>query len=93
MNVRALDFIQPMLEGLKPSILVLENTANLVNYAKNQQHFNRLLRNITTAQPGYSVSYKVVNMVDYGLPQPRKRLIIIAARYDKRTQSRTYLQY
>ncbi|KAG9185322.1 hypothetical protein G6011_07866 [Alternaria panax] len=80
MNVKALDLILPMLENLKPRILVLENTASLVNMKKNQAHFNRLLRNITSAQPGYSVSYKVVNMVDYGLPQPRKRLIIIAAR-------------
>jgi len=80
-----------MLEGLKPRILVLENTANLVNMNKNRAHFHRLLRNITTAQPGYSVSYKVVNMVDYGLPQPRKRLIIIAARYDKKSFSLMYI--
>ncbi|KAL1792810.1 hypothetical protein ACET3X_009317 [Alternaria dauci] len=80
MNIKALDFIKPLLEHLKPRILVLENTAGLVNMEKNQAHFNRLLRNIASAQPGYSVSYKVVNMVDYGLPQPRKRLIIIAAR-------------
>jgi DNA (cytosine-5)-methyltransferase 1 len=87
MNVKALDFIKPILEGLKPRILVLENTANLVNMEKNRKHFHRLLRNITTAKPGYSIIYKVINMVDYGLPQPRKRLIIIAARYEENPNS------
>jgi DNA (cytosine-5)-methyltransferase 1 len=29
---------------------------------------------------GYDLRYKIVNISDYGLPQQRKRLLIIAAK-------------
>jgi DNA (cytosine-5)-methyltransferase 1 len=80
-NIKALDTIKLAIEHMKPRLVVLENTSGLANFKKNQAHFNRVLRNITTAGPGYSVAYKIINMADYGVPQQRKRLIIIAARY------------
>jgi DNA (cytosine-5)-methyltransferase 1 len=47
---------------------------------ENRPYFNKLLRDISTAGPGYNLHYRVINMADYGLPQQRKRLLIIAAR-------------
>lgn len=48
---------------------------------RNRSYFNRLLFDIFSAGSGYNLRYQIVNMADYGLPQERKRLIIIAARY------------
>lgn len=79
-NIAQLHVIKPLIEALKPRVVVLENTSGLANMEKNRIYLNRLLNDMTSAGPGYNLRYKIVNMADYGLPQERKRLIIIAAR-------------
>ncbi|KAF1943159.1 S-adenosyl-L-methionine-dependent methyltransferase [Clathrospora elynae] len=80
LNINALGAIPLALLRFKPRLLIIENTSGLCTHAKNKQHFNRLLRSIMLAGPGYNIIYKVVNMADYGVPQVRKRLILIAAK-------------
>ena len=48
---------------------------------KNRRFFNKVLNDVSSAGAGYNLRYKVVNMLDFGLPQKRKRLVIIAAKY------------
>ncbi|MFS0520043.1 DNA cytosine methyltransferase [Nostoc sp. UIC 10607] len=45
---------------------------------QNSQSFAIILN--TLEQEGYSVDYSVVNMADFGLPQARRRLVLIASR-------------
>jgi DNA (cytosine-5)-methyltransferase 1 len=59
---------------LQPRIFTLENVPRY----QNSQSFSIILQ--TLEQEGYLVDYNVVNMADFGLPQARRRLVLIANR-------------
>lgn len=79
-NINQLHVIKDLIEALKPRVVVLENTSGLANIEGNQKYFHKLLNDMSSAGSGYNLRYKIVNMADYGLPQERKRLIVIAAK-------------
>lgn len=56
-------------------ILVLENVKNLINH-DNKNTFNRMLKELR--ENGYDVVYQVLNTQDFGIPQRRNRVFIIA---------------
>jgi len=62
------------LKAFKPKIFVFENVPGLKSagkgrYLKDMRHLMK--------QAGYDTGYKILNAVDFGVPQNRKRLIII----------------
>jgi DNA (cytosine-5)-methyltransferase 1 len=59
---------------LQPRVFTLENVPRY----QNSQSFSIILNALE--QEGYSVDYRVVNMADFGLPQARRRLVLIASR-------------
>jgi DNA (cytosine-5)-methyltransferase 1 len=59
---------------LRPKSLMMENVPGL---AKNRRF--RLFRRGLAAM-GYEVNWRVLNAVDFGVPQRRKRLVLLAAR-------------
>ena len=63
----------------KPKIIILENVQGLLNHDAGKT-FERIKTEMTTA--GYTITFKVIKCCDYGLPQMRKRLIIIGVRND-----------
>lgn len=71
--------IMKFVEYHAPPILVLENVQGLLNHDGGKT-FDRIKRDIETAN--YTVAYKVITCSDYGLPQMRKRLIIVGVRND-----------
>lgn len=81
-NIEQLDYIKQLIEKLKPRVVILENASGLANIGRNRPFLNKVLNDVFSANQGYNLRYKVVNIADYGLPQERKRLIIIAAKYD-----------
>jgi DNA (cytosine-5)-methyltransferase 1 len=60
--------------ALLPKLVMLENVPGLVEYAK----FKAFVK--TLRAHGYKVIYKVLDVVDYGVPQRRRRLILSANR-------------
>ena len=74
-NQAAIFAIDTLLKKALPRIATLEETPGLKS--RFRDFFNRVLQMFT--EHGYSVRYKVVNFADYGLPQARKRLMIVAA--------------
>ncbi len=58
----------------KPAIFVLENVKLLVGHNKGQT-IARILD--TLKDIGYDVTYKVLNALDFGLPQKRERVFIV----------------
>lgn len=62
-----------------PKVLILENVQGLLNH-DNGNTFIRIKEEIEEAN--YTITYKVVKCSDYGLPQMRKRLIIVGVRND-----------
>lgn len=63
----------------KPNIIILENVQGLLNHDKGKT-FEKIKCDIQTAN--YTITYKIMKCSDYGLPQMRKRLIIIGIRND-----------
>jgi DNA (cytosine-5)-methyltransferase 1 len=63
---------------IQPDIISMENVSNLLNYNQGkvfQDFLNVLKKN------DYFVSYSVVDAKNYGVPQRRKRLILLASKF------------
>lgn len=69
--------IMRIVEHHQPPVLFLENVKNLVSHDKGRT-FSVMLKHLETA--GYDVSYEILNAVDYGVPQSRERIIIVASK-------------
>ena len=77
MNTASLFAIEALLKKAKPRVVTLEETAGLVRIGLHKDFFNAVI-NMFTSQ-GFSVRWKVLNCADFGVPQQRKRLVIIAS--------------
>ena len=63
---------------VRPDIVSMENVPNLLNF-RGGSLFAGFVRSLREA--GYFVSSKVVFAPDYGVPQSRKRLVLLASRH------------
>lgn len=70
--------IARILKEKKPSAFILENVKRLVGH-KGGYTMKRIIETLRN-DLGYYVDYKVLNALDYGLPQKRERVIIIGFR-------------
>lgn len=61
-----------------PKVVVLENVKHLI-YHDQGRTFNIIIESLE--ELGYSVEYKILNAKDFGVPQNRERLIIVATKY------------
>jgi DNA (cytosine-5)-methyltransferase 1 len=68
------DYLAELVRVTKPKALVFENVPPVRRY----KGFSRLLRIL--AGGGYAYAYGVLDAADYGVPQRRRRLILIAVR-------------
>lgn len=64
-------------EGFQPRVVVIENVPEIL--IKQEGLFAREIET-KLASMGYSMSARVLNAAEYGVPQRRKRAIIVAAR-------------
>jgi DNA (cytosine-5)-methyltransferase 1 len=67
-----------IIKEVKPDIISMENVPRLLRYAKGKvfEDFLAVLK-----EENYSVTHKIVNTADYGVPQNRNRLILLASKY------------
>lgn len=70
-----LDSFAEHIKKIQPDIVSMENVPSLEKEEIFQSFINTLKKN------NYFVSYKVVNAADYGVPQRRKRLLLLASKY------------
>ena len=64
---------------LKPKVMIMENVPNLI---KARTESNEAVIDIITSELknlGYKVEYRILEATDYGVPQIRKRLVVIAS--------------
>lgn len=66
--------IARILEAKRPKAFVLENVKQLVTHQKGHT-FRRIIE--TLKELNYYVDYKILNALDYGLPQKRERVLIV----------------
>ncbi|MBF0318273.1 MAG: DNA (cytosine-5-)-methyltransferase [Nitrospirae bacterium] len=69
--------IARILEAKRPLCFVLENVKRLVSHNEGRT-LKRILESLRHL--GYRVDYKVLNALDYGLPQKRERVFIVGYR-------------
>jgi DNA (cytosine-5)-methyltransferase 1 len=71
-NTLILEYLR-FVEELKPLTIMMENVPGLTNYYL----FNFVLKRLTDL--GYNPEYGVVNVANYGVPQRRKRLVLVGS--------------
>ena len=69
-----------ILEAKKPTAFVLENVSNLATH-DNGRTLNVMLNSLESL--GYTVSHRVLNAKDFGVPQNRERIIIVGNKLGK----------
>lgn len=65
--------VERILKAKRPKAFLLENVKNLTAHNRGET-FKIMLSHLTAL--GYKVYYKVLNALDYGVPQKRERIII-----------------
>lgn len=71
--------VERIIIAKQPKGFILENVEGLVNHDDGNT-LNVILGNLDKAE--YRVSYKVLNSVDFGVPQERKRIYIVGIHKD-----------
>jgi DNA (cytosine-5)-methyltransferase 1 len=77
-NWQLLSSFGKVITEVLPDIVSMENVPRLVNF-----HNGEVLSDFTSVleREGYTVSYKIVYAPDYGVPQQRTRLVLLASRH------------
>ncbi|KAK4133343.1 S-adenosyl-L-methionine-dependent methyltransferase, partial [Trichocladium antarcticum] len=75
-NIAVLFSCTDLIAKFRPRLFTVEQTFGIM-HPKFQGFFNRFLQGFT--EHGYSVRWKIVPLVNYGVPQLRRRLIMIGA--------------
>lgn len=78
-RVNLLDEFIRFLEYFKVEYLFIENVPGLQKVKSKGGPFGRLIRSLK--KMGYNYKYKVVASQSYGVPQIRRRLVLVASRY------------
>ena len=71
------DLFMDRIAAVEPEVISMENVPRLQSF-KGGQVFGRFLERLNGA--GYETSAEVVNAADYGVPQDRRRLVVIASK-------------
>lgn len=69
-----LEHFSRLVSGLTPELVTMENVPGL----EDQNVFHLFVSNLRSN--GYSVDYKVINCAQYGIPQKRNRLVLLASK-------------
>ena len=81
-NKLFIDFID-IISSIKPKGFIFENVIGLLSYNKGKT-FSEI--KILFKEKGYKIHAEVLNFVEYGIPQKRKRIIIVGIRNDLNIQ-------
>ncbi len=66
-----------LIEEVSPELVTMENVPGLIK----QDVFNKFISKLKSND--YNVSYSIVQCEQYGLPQTRRRLVLLASKYGK----------
>ena len=68
-----------LVEGCRPDVVFVENVPGLQKFDRSSQPFGEFLQKLEAA--GYTVAFKPVSLKRYGVPQSRRRLVLLASRH------------
>ena len=72
-----LDHLSRFLRRFRPELIFVENVPGLRNGSLGREVFERLIQALE--EMGYSTDHQIVRSQDYGVPQRRARLIVLAS--------------
>ena len=72
-----------LVNGQKPMFIFLENVDRLLKSPSNQRGRDFAVMLKTLGDEGYSIEWRVVNAAEYGFPQRRIRVFIVATKLKK----------
>ncbi len=70
-----LNYFTEHINNVEPDVVSMENVPELIKF----DIFENFKNNLT--DKGYHISYQIVNCAEYGLPQKRKRLVLLASKF------------
>ena len=80
-RVPLLDHFARLVETCKPNIVFVENVPGLQKLDATSEPFGGFLRRLNNA--GYEFEYRSITLAKYGIPQRRRRLVLVASRHSK----------
>lgn len=72
-----LDEFARLVSCVRPDFVTMENVPGLMKHTVFKNFIKKL------QEEGYGYDYKVINCSDYGIPQNRRRLVLVAAKDDR----------
>lgn len=78
-----------LVNGQKPKFIFLENVDRLLKSPSNQRGRDFAVMLKTLGDEGYSIEWRVVNAAEYGFPQRRIRVFIVATKLNKGAKKST----
>jgi DNA (cytosine-5)-methyltransferase 1 len=69
-----------LVEEANPDIVTMENVSQILSF-KQKPVLNDFIQKLEKL--GYNVCYKIIYCPDYGIPQTRKRLVLLASKHGK----------
>lgn len=77
-NIAANSVVGFWLDKTVPRIATVEQTSGLLWQRKHRKYLDAMIQAFTSR--GFSIRLNLLNLADFGVPQARKRLVIVAAR-------------
>lgn len=71
-----------LVRGLFPKTILMENVPGLTNTPRGLKVFEPVKKELESL--GYQVDYKIIDTADYGVPQFRKRFVLLGSRCKRR---------
>jgi DNA (cytosine-5)-methyltransferase 1 len=79
-----------LVENQKPKFIFLENVDRLLKSPSTQRGRDFAVMLKTLGGVGYEIEWRVVNAADYGFPQRRIRVFIVATKIQKKSKSQDH---
>ncbi len=80
-------YLMNILEKAEPLVFILENVKGLISHDGGKT-FKEII--VSLSEIGYSVFYKILNSIDYGVPHMRQRVFIVGFREDLNVGSQDF---
>ena len=65
---------------LQPTFFVMENVTGLIRGTSNKEHFSKIIQRV---KEDYFIDFKILNSLNFGVPQSRERVFIIGIKKQK----------
>lgn len=71
-----------LISDIQPKAFIYENVLGMLNHNKGNTW--KVIKEVFDSL-GYKISYSILNAIDYGIPQIRKRLFVVGIKNNKKT--------